>query len=273
MLHAIIAVTIVLATWLGGAPVSQIFSAKFALWFIVLWLVSVVIIRLFRTVRFGFFAWATFVAVIFISYMTGGTFKYFFNDMPTLTVTENIPVEIKQVGRSGVIAFTNLSDKPLNRLEVECTLYYDNGTPVDYLFKSGTGGRTAYAKGFGGQFNVVDNMNFAKFRSSPDTMRCKATEAMFIEPVHFKTKLNFERNLRDFKTDFYVTNLDTVAIKNVQFQCVNNKGRSMKVNAFPAYLTDVREDTIIGAGETVKFVSDEANWIYTSCYISNAIAG
>jgi hypothetical protein len=277
MLNLFIAASIVLAVWVGGAPFSQIFSAGFFGTFVAVYVITLVGVRLLRFLNSPGFMVAFYMLVMMISYFIGPVFKYVFNDMPTYKMTQNIPVDLILLQNEGVntgsVKIVNKSNDPMIAVGVSCTIYFDNGKPIEHDFIGGFGGFSQYPNGYGKATNVVDTSTFIKYRSNPNNMRCVATDATFVKSPSYNIKLSFEKNPRDFKTDFYVTNKDMVSIKNIQFQCVNDQGRAMRVQAYPAYLTDARKETIIAPNTTVKFVSDEAFWNYSSCFVSNAIEG
>lgn len=271
VLKIAIALGIVVATWLGGGSLQHIFSLGFAGVFLALWAATLVSMRIFIWARFNMVAWFIYCVMLLTAYFGGNGFRYVFSDMPAYTVEANIPVQVELMKRgninSGDVMVTNLSKDILEEVKVACELRYDNGQVIDREFVGGAYG--AYATGAKQGFKVVHNSDFMSLRTNPATMTCKATTATFRKSVN-NVSVYFVQNKQDFRNDFYVTNNGSVAVRNIQIACVTSKGISLKVDISPAY-SNVSEQTVVGAGKTVKFTDRAANWDYKSCEITNAL--
>lgn len=271
VLKIAIALGIVVATWLGGGSLQHIFSLGFAGVFLALWAATLVSMRIFIWARFRIVAWFIYCVMLFTAYIGGHGFKYVFSDMPAYTVEANIPVQIELIKRgnvnSGDVMVTNLSKDVLEEVKVTCGIIGNDGVRIDREFVGGAYG--AYASGASQGFKVVHNSDFISFRANLATMTCKATTATFRKSVN-NVSVSFVQNKQDGRNDFYVTNNGSVAVRNIQIACVTNKGLSRKVNISPAH-NNVAEQTVVGAGKTVKFTDRVANWDYKSCEITNVL--
>jgi hypothetical protein len=224
----------------------------------------------------GFFAWLAYVALIYLSYVGGTMSKYAFYDDPGYSVTQNVPVRAEVVRLSSDptdagVRLTNLSDDYLLAAYVGCTIDFDNGQPIEYTFRSGFGGNIPYPKGFQTTIRVITRTDMVTNRADYRSMRCQVEKAEYIGHPKVSTTTRFELNPGDHRTDLFVTNNSTSGIKNIQFMCVRDNGRPLRVDAYPSYLTDVRKDTIVKPNETVKFTTKDNIWRYTSCEVINAV--
>lgn len=277
MLNIFIAASITLAVWLGGAPLGQIFSVEFLGTFVAIYVFTLVIVRLLWFFRSPAFMVGFYIFAVGLSYNIGPLFKYIMNDMPTYEMGADAPIVLERVRKQGVptgeIIVVNKNADPMISANFVCHIYYDNGEMVQATYKGGFGGRAQYPIGFSRKTAGVETFQFRKYRSNPESMQCVVTDATFVKSPTYNVALKYEKNPVDSRTDFYVTNNDVVAIKNIQFQCANERGMMMPVRAFPAYLTDARKDTIVAPNTTVKFISNEAYWNYSTCFVSNAVLG
>lgn len=277
LLKIAIVVGIALAAWIGGATFAQIFSLGFFGIFLALFIVSLVLMRLFVWANRGMVAWFLYCVMLFFAYNYGTVVKYNLSDMDTYTLGAAAPVRIEMLERAGtktgVVRLTNVGSDMLVNAKVMCAIYFDNGDRVERDFYNGIGGPAQYAPGAHKDTMVIASNVFEKYRANPNDMTCSIHSAEFVKrPAYMNDlKLDFGR-AADGRTDFFVTNNSTVAVKNIQFNCVTNKDESMRVQAYPAYLTDLRKDTIVGATETVKFTSDATFIHYKSCVVTNAVA-
>ncbi|MCF1469053.1 hypothetical protein FS764_19305 [Agrobacterium vitis] len=275
MLHLIVFILVILSTWAGGGSFSHMFGSFYIVILVVIVAVGVVAIRVAVWAGLGAYSWLIFCALIGFSYILGATFRFWALDLPTYKLTEKVPIRVEILRNEGQVTgsvrITNASNDPMIAAGVACRIFYDNGEPVAKLFAGGFGRLAQLDTGYGATTLVVTPSDFRQYRSDPNLMQCWATDATFVKPLPFKLDLRFERNAKDGKTDFYVTNRDQVPLKNIQFNCVNDKDQPIKVDAYPAYQPNGFDETIVGAGRTVKFVSDSTVWKFRSCRVSNAI--
>ena len=278
MLKIAIAAGIVFAAWLGGATFAQIFSLEYAGIALTLFVVTLVLVRVFIWANFGIISWFIFCLMLFAAYGVGTVFKYNVSDMATYKMGADAPVGFKLVQRYGVntgtVVITNLSPDMMVSAKLKCSIYYDNGARIERDFYAGVAGPAQFAPGASKETMAVNSSVWLEYRTNPNDMTCEVYSAEFVRlnAVLSDLAVKWAFNAQDYKTDFYVTNNSLVPVKNVQFNCVNQKGESMKVVAYPSYLKDLTKETIISVNETVKFTSRELHFKYTNCVVSNAIA-
>lgn len=275
MLHLIVFILVVLSTWAGGGSFSHMLGSFYIVILVVIVAVGVVAIRVAVWAGLGAYSWLIFCALIGFSYILGATFRFWALDLPTYKLTENVPIRVEILRNEGQVTgsvrITNASKDPMLAAGVACRIFHDNGEPVAKLFTGGFGRLAQLDTGYGATTLVVTPSDFRQYRSDPNSMQCWTTDATFVKPLPFKVDLRFERNAKDGKTDFYVTNRDHVPLKNIQFNCVNDKDQPTKVDAYPAYQPNGFSETIVEAGTTVNFVSDSTVWKFRSCRVSNAV--
>lgn len=274
MLHLIVFILVILSTWAGGGSFSHMFGSFYILILVVIVAVGVVAIRVAVWAGLGAYSWLIFCTLIGLSYILGATFRFWALDLPTYKLTEKVPIRVELLRNegqlTGSVRITNESKDPMLAAGVACRIFYDNGEPVAKLFIGGFGSLAQLDTGYGATTLVVTPSDFRQYRSDPNLMQCWATDATFVKTLPFKIELRFERNTKDGRTDFYVTNRDQVPLKNIQFNCINDKDQPIKVDAYPAYQPNGFDETIVEAGKTVKFVSNSTVWKFRSCRVSNA---
>ncbi|MBB3967194.1 hypothetical protein [Rhizobium metallidurans] len=274
MLHLFVFILVVLSTWAGGGSLSHIFGSFYLVILVALVAIGVVAIRVAAWAGLAAYSWLILIGLIGGSYMLGATFRFWALDSGTYRVTENVPIRVEVLRNegqvTGAVRITNINRDPMLAAGVACRIFYDNGESVAKLFTGGFGRLAQLDAGYGATTLVVTPSDFRQYRSDPNLMRCWPTDATFVEPLPFNLELRFERNEKDGRTDFYVTNRDQVPLKNIQFNCVNDRDEPMKVEAYPAYQPNGFSDTIIATGKTGKFVSDSAVWKFRQCRVSNA---
>lgn len=279
MLKILLALVIIIATWLGGAPIAQILSWKYLGFALILFIGTGLLFRLFVFIRFNTFAWLTVAIMAWVAFQTGGIFKYVFSDMETYTLQANAPVSVERIDRNGVVTglvrITNLGQDLMESAYVRCTLRWDNGQVVDHEFNGGIESTDRFLPGMAVVTRVVGTYDFNTYHAKPETMECKLIEATFVKPVAFASKLALQFGEDSSRNNvFIVTNNTGFAVTNVQFTCVAAQdGRTHQVTAYPAYNSNIRDGKTIAVGETAKFIDRSKAWSYTSCLISNAVEG
>jgi len=278
MLHVVLGLAFLIAAWAGGMPVRHLGDVGLLTIGFILIMGCATIVRLSIWIHWRIVGAFAVMLLVFIAYVLGGGSKYLSSDMPTYTVTQNIPVRIERLeganGFNGRLRVVNTSNDMLNHVRLRCVIFYDNGTPVQQNYTGGIGsGRIQYPMGAGDATEILTELEFKKFRSNPEAANCFATEATYISRPLFLNdiRLDWSVNPVDKKNDLVVTNNSSVAVKNIQFVCVTDSGEARNVMAYPAY-KNPRDETVIGVGQTVKFVETTAYWKYKSCVISNALA-
>ncbi|WP_349041971.1 hypothetical protein [Agrobacterium sp. SORGH_AS 787] len=265
---------VVLSTWAGGGSFSHMFGSFYIVILLALVVSGVIAIRVTAWAGLGAYCWLIVVGLIGLSYILGATFRFWALDLPTYKLTENVPISVEILRDNGqvtgAVRITNVGKDPMISANVACRIFHDNGEPVAKLFSGGFGRLAQLDTGYGTTTLVATSTDFKRYRSDPNLMKCWPTDATFVAPLPFKLELRFERNVKDGRTDFYVTNRDQVPLKNIQFNCVNDRYEPMKVTAYPAYQPNGFANTIIDVGKTVKFVSDSAVWNFHGCRVSNA---
>lgn len=264
--------------WFGGASVGQLFQGSALVFIGVTCLLVVWLTRLLGL--FGFKSFSLFFVLVFFafSYYFGTITKYTMSDLDKFTVTENIPVRLERINFTngdfrGHVRLVNESPYMMNHAEVVCQTFWDNGKPFKE-FRSGIGGNEVQFPPQAGDVTVVVQRSFwTAYRVDQNATECRVTEATFMEPIEFinKVELTWAPNPRDGRNDFFVTNNSNAPIKNIQFVCVTEDGRTRKVNFLPAYIDDVSKETVIDPGKTVQYIDDEPIWKYKHCVVSNAI--
>ncbi|MDQ1197516.1 hypothetical protein QE435_003226 [Rhizobium sp. SORGH_AS 787] len=274
MPHLIVFAVVVLSTWAGGGSFSHMFGSFYIVILLALVVSGVIAIRVTAWAGLGAYCWLIVVGLIGLSYILGATFRFWALDLPTYKLTENVPISVEILRDNGqvtgAVRITNVGKDPMISANVACRIFHDNGEPVAKLFSGGFGRLAQLDTGYGTTTLVATSTDFKRYRSDPNLMKCWPTDATFVAPLPFKLELRFERNVKDGRTDFYVTNRDQVPLKNIQFNCVNDRYEPMKVTAYPAYQPNGFANTIIDVGKTVKFVSDSAVWNFHGCRVSNA---
>ncbi len=268
VLKIAIALGIVVATWIGGGTFAQIFSLSFLGWFLALFVVTLVTIRVFIWANFPIVSWFVFCLLLFVSYIGGTTFKYVMSDMDTQVVTQNIPVAMEVV-RRGEVRLTNMSDRVLVQAKVKCSLYFDNGQRIQKDFNGGIGGQM-FIPGTSAVTKVVQNSDFATLRTN-GKMDCEVVSAKFLEPVSSKLSLKVDNNTVDGHPDFYVTNNGNVTVRNIQIACEATDGQAVKVDIAPSYNVRVADVTEVRAGHTVRYTDNDYAFTYKRCAIVNAL--
>ena len=279
MLKILILMAIVLAAWMGGAPISQIFSAKFAGVLLIFFITTLLVMRVFMWLRLPIISWIAFTTMIAVSWVIGGVVKYTISDLEEYEMTTNIPVGISRVmvdGKpNGQVTFINQHTDMLRNIEIECVVSDMYGAEIPKKFSANAGGSYEYAPGTSGIARVIYGSDFKKLRANAETMACEATNATFtVRPKFFEgLELKFVKNSQDFKYDFIVTNHNNFGVRNIQFTCMGTDGVSRHILAFPANKENLMDATVIGKGETVRYVDDAVYMDYASCVISNGVAG
>lgn len=268
VLKIAIALGIVVATWIGGGTLAQIFSLGFMGWFIALFATTLVATRIFIWARFPIVSWFIYCLMLFVAYVGGTTFKYVMSDVGTFEVTQNIPVQMELV-RRGEVRLTNVSDMVLTQANVTCSLYFDNGQRIQKDFNGGIGGQL-FIPGASAVTKVVQNSDFDTLRTN-GKITCAVVSAKFLNPVSNKLSLKIDNNTVDGRPDFYVTNNGSVAVKNIQIACVATDGQAVKVDIAPSYNVKISDVTVVGAGSTVKFTDNDYVFTYKRCAIVNAL--
>lgn len=270
----LIGASVFIAALVGGANASDLFAYNFIGIYLAVWVISYLVLRWLVVLGLAPLAIGAWIAMVVVMFMSGQTFKYIGNDLPTYTQAKSAEVtfsyDLDSDGeKTGSITFVNHNPDALRELSVECTMRWDNGQPVDRIFAGGVSGTKQYAMGHEFRVQVINPMYFTTYRSKDFT--CGVVSAEFVKTTGIKTDLYWTTKADGF-TEFMVTNREAFPIQNVQFNCIDRKGYSVKVIAFPAYLTDRTKATILEPGETVKFL-DNAKWYsYVSCSVSNAKA-
>lgn len=274
MLHLIVFALVVLSTWAGGGSFSHMFGSFYIVILLALVVSGFTAIRVTAWAGLGAYSWLIFAGLIGLSYILGATFRFWALDLPTYKLTEDVPIKIEILrnnGRvTGAVRITNVGKDPMISANIACRIFHDNGEPVAKLLTGGFGRLAQLDTGYGKTTLVATPIDFRRYRSDRNLMECWPKDATFVAPLPFKLELRFERNVKDGRTDFYVTNRDQVPLKNIQFNCVNDRNEPTKVAAYPAYQPNVFANTIVDVGNTVKFVSESAVWNLRRCLVSNA---
>ncbi len=275
----ILAVVFAFVAWIGGIQLHQMMELSFILYTLFLAMAAGLAVRLLTWLNWERGGIVIIALMVFIAYITGTITKYWYSDLSSYKVTQNIPVKLERVTHNGKftgsVKLINTSTDMMLAARAQCVLAYDNGQPIDVTFAGGIGqGPVQFMPGQGETTLLVHSSDWKKFRTDPNTANCFVTSAQFVKRPLFLSNVSVVWGPHaDRKNDFMVTNNGTAPIKNVQFQCVTEDGQNRKVLAYPSYLTDITKDTVIGVGETVKFTEKtNTTWVYKACVVSNAVA-
>jgi len=273
MYALLIAAVMLGSVWYGGAPLHQLLAWHEVIFYGVIFGISYLVFHWLLVFRQRALAIVFLMALGGLCGFAGGTYRYVNSDMDAQVETQNIPVSIsfamENGKRNGVIFVRNEDPiRNLVRANVLCKMFYDNGKIVEKDFWSGIGGPNVYEPGQGKDTLAWQSYQPRQYRANPDKINCRVTRAEFIQPL--KTlELRWEQNADGFQ-DFFVKNLGTTSVKNVQFSCTRSDGIAEKVMAYPSY--DVpNTDTVVHPGETAKYTSDTKWFTYTSCVVMNAL--
>lgn len=268
MNYLLMAVIIVVAAIVGGGRLDFL---TYTPALIVFGMYAFVAGGLFQVLRvFGFKTFSGMVIVISAIwfYLIGTGFQYTMHDQEL--VTKHADAEVTLTLKGGNVILTNLSDAYMHEGRIACTIAYENGQRIDREFFGGFGGHMI-DRGDSTEFAVVQRSTFREFRSTPESMECRVDYVSFYQKPEVNVGITWELNTLDYLTDFQITNNSTVAIKNVQISCKDNKGFSKRIDSTPAFKLDLREETVIKPGETVQFRGNERTITYSHCSVSNAV--
>lgn len=274
MLSLLIAALIIFPTALGNGGFENVFNFDVLGWYALLYIVSVIIIRILLTFlpSIGYMALAV---LAIVSYYAGASFQYSVNGMERYVVTTHTPlVQVEMLRQNGVkngaVRVTNMGDDILREVYLVCHAAYDNGQVIERTFTRGIGAIRMF-KGNKVEFQAVDRSDQTRFSMNPNTIACAVDTAQFsANPAKdFSVTAMYDDNT--LRNKFDVTNNGAYSVRDIQVTCTNMLGRQVEVPALPTYKVDVVNRTVVKPGETVRYTAAGVNSEMTNCQVSNAI--
>jgi len=274
MLQVVIALVIFIGTAIGNNGFANMFTFNLLGWYTILFVVSFLLLRF--AIHFGLRNWALiiWVGLAFASYIGGESFKYSVNSSPVrqeVGVESQVQVQMLRTNgiKTGMVRVTNMSDDFLKEVRIVCRAAYDDGKIIDRTFKTGIGG-VLMQKGESKEFSAMSNTTMREFFVNPQTIACSVDYADFSQRVAYD--ISVASSYKNFKNFFEYTNNGTVPVKNVQIACAMDNQVTRAVVTMPVQQVDMRNETVINPGQTVKYYGVGASPRVGNCKVVNAVA-
>src|SRR5690606_38950308 len=139
----------------------------------------------------------------------------------------------------------------------------------DRTFKTGIGG-VLMQKGESKEFSAMSNTTMREFFVNPQTIACSVDYADFSQRVAYD--ISVASSYKNFNNFFEYTNNGTVPVKNVQIACAMDNQVTRAVVTMPVQQVDMRNETVINPGQTVKYYGVGASPRVGNCKVVNAVA-